>query len=116
MSALHSSLMASRLKDKWVLITGASSGFGAAAARAFGAEGSRLLLGARRIDRLEQVAAEALKAGAAEAHLHFLDVSKTSSVETFMAWAREKMAEGQSRSTDPKPPATAQPSKPPSHQ
>ena len=46
--------MASRLKDKWVLITGASSGFGAAAARAFGTEGSKLLLGARRVDRLEQ--------------------------------------------------------------
>ena len=33
------------LKNKWVLITGASSGFGAAAARAFGAEGAKLLLG-----------------------------------------------------------------------
>src|SRR5665647_1880874 len=56
------------LKDKWVLITGASSGFGAAAARAFGAEGSKLLLGARRLDRLEQVAALARRAGAPEAH------------------------------------------------
>ncbi|HVV71260.1 MAG TPA: SDR family NAD(P)-dependent oxidoreductase, partial [Verrucomicrobiae bacterium] len=54
--------MRTDLKDKWVLITGASSGFGAAAARAFGAEGARLLLGARRVDRLEQVAAEAQKA------------------------------------------------------
>ena len=42
------------LKDKWVLITGASSGFGAAAARAFGAQGSKLLLGARRMDRLKE--------------------------------------------------------------
>jgi len=41
------------------MITGASSGFGAAAARAFGAEGSKLLLGARRVDRLKEVAAEA---------------------------------------------------------
>ena len=45
------------LKNKWVLITGASGGFGAAAARAFAAEGARLLLGARRIDRLEKSAA-----------------------------------------------------------
>src|SRR5437016_2594862 len=81
--------MESRLKDKWVLITGASSGFGAAAARAFGAEGSRLLLGARRVERLERVAAEALKAGAAEAHFHFLDVSKTLSVEEFVGWAEQ---------------------------
>src|SRR5213079_2652819 len=79
--------MASLFANKWVLITGASSGFGAAAARAFGAEGSRLLLGARRLDRLAQVATEALQRGAVEAHFHCLDVSKTSSVEQFMTWA-----------------------------
>jgi 3-hydroxy acid dehydrogenase/malonic semialdehyde reductase len=79
------------LKDKWVLITGASSGFGAAAARMFGAEGAKLLLGARRVDRLEKVAAEARQAGALEAHFHELDVTKTPSVETFVAWARGKM-------------------------
>ena len=78
------------LKEKWVLITGASSGFGAAAAKAFGAEGARLLLGARRTDRLEKIAAEAKKAGAAQAHFHFLDVGKTESVQTFMDWAKEK--------------------------
>jgi len=78
------------LKDKWVLITGASSGFGAAAAIAFGAEGAKLLLGARREDRLKQVAAEAKQVGAAEAHFHFLDVAKTESVEKFIAWAKEK--------------------------
>ena len=60
----------SSLKSKWVLITGASSGFGAAAALAFGAEGAKLLLGARRVDRLKTVADEARKAGAAEAHFH----------------------------------------------
>ena len=77
------------LKNKWILITGASSGFGAAAARAFGAEGSNLLLGARRVDRLKEVAAEARRAGAPEAHFHALDVSKTSSVGAFVAWARQ---------------------------
>jgi 3-hydroxy acid dehydrogenase/malonic semialdehyde reductase len=83
--------MSSRLKDKWVLITGASSGFGAAAARAFGAEGAKLLLGARRVERLEQVATEARKAGASEALVHALDVSKTASVEKFVAWAKKKI-------------------------
>jgi NADP-dependent 3-hydroxy acid dehydrogenase YdfG len=81
----------SSLKNKWVLITGASSGFGAAAARAFGAEGAKLLLGARRVDRLEKVSAEAQKAGTAAAHFHELDVSKTSSVETFITWAKAKI-------------------------
>src|ERR1035437_3777113 len=83
--------MKTLLKDKWVLITGASSGFGAASARAFGVEGARLLLGARRVDRLEKVAAEARQAGAGEAHFHVLDVTKTLSVETFVAWAKSKI-------------------------
>ena len=83
--------MKTSLKNKWILITGASGGFGAAAARVFGAEGANLLLGARRTDRLEQVAAGARQAGAPEAHFHILDVSQTPSVESFIAWAREKM-------------------------
>jgi NADP-dependent 3-hydroxy acid dehydrogenase YdfG len=78
------------LKGKWVLITGASSGFGAAAAVAFGAEGANLLLGARREDRLQKVAEEAKQAGAPEAHGHFLDVSKTESVQEFMSWVEKK--------------------------
>jgi NADP-dependent 3-hydroxy acid dehydrogenase YdfG len=82
--------MQSPLKNKWVLITGASSGFGAAAAVAFAAAGAKLLLGARRVDRLKKTAAAAGKAGAAAAHFHELDVSQTASVETFMAWARKK--------------------------
>src|SRR5512136_226619 len=86
-------MLSSPLKDRWVLITGASSGFGAAAARAFGAEGAKLLLGARRTDRLETVAAQARQAGAAEAHFHVLDVTKTPGVETFVAWARKKIGD-----------------------
>ena len=79
------------LKHKWVLITGASSGFGAAAATAFAAHGAKLLLGARRVDRLEKIAAAARKSGATIAHFHELDVSETASVETFIAWAKTKL-------------------------
>ena len=79
------------LKNKWVLITGASSGFGAAAARAFAAEGAKLLLGARRVDRLEKVATQAKRLGAARVEFFKLDVSQTASVETFMAWAKKKI-------------------------
>lgn len=82
--------MKSRLKDKWILITGASSGFGAAAAKAFAAEGAKLLIGARRVERLEAIAAEARQAGAPEAHFHKLDVSQTASVNAFVEWARSK--------------------------
>src|SRR5947207_1938887 len=80
--------MPTNLADKWVLITGASSGFGAAAARAFGREGAKLLLGARRVDRLEAVAAEAKKGGSPAAHVHALDVAQTKSVNEFVSWAR----------------------------
>ena len=83
--------MPSRLSGKWVLITGASSGIGAAAARAFAAEGSKLILGARRVDRLESVATECRKAGAPDVLVHALDVSQTSSVETFVSFVRAKV-------------------------
>lgn len=83
--------MLTRLKEKWVIITGASSGFGAATARAFASAGCRLLIGARRTERLEKVAAECRSAGATSVDFHSLDVSQTDSVEQFVAWARAKI-------------------------
>ncbi|HEX4117752.1 MAG TPA: SDR family oxidoreductase [Rhizomicrobium sp.] len=46
------------IKDKIVVITGASSGLGEAAARALAKEGAKLVLGARRLDRLKALASE----------------------------------------------------------
>ncbi len=80
--------METRLANQWILITGASSGFGAAAALAFGKQKANLLLGARRLARLETVAREARQAGASSAHVHVLDVARTASVEEYMAWVR----------------------------
>ena len=50
--------MASVLDGKSVVVTGASSGIGAAVSRALAAEGARLTIGARRVDRLERLAEE----------------------------------------------------------
>lgn len=46
------------LTDKTIIITGASSGIGRAAAVLFASEGARVVLGARRADRLKEVADE----------------------------------------------------------
>jgi NADP-dependent 3-hydroxy acid dehydrogenase YdfG len=62
------------IKGKTVLITGASSGIGAATAMAFAAEGARLLLVARRAGKLAAVAGAALERGAEAVHSINLDV------------------------------------------
>lgn len=68
------------LKGSSVLITGASSGIGWETALAFGREGARVALAARRADKLEALARELRKAGA-EALALACDVSDRLSVE-----------------------------------
>src|SRR5215211_1120259 len=50
--------MADSLQGKVVLITGASSGFGEDAARLFAKEGCKVVLAARRLEKLQQMAAD----------------------------------------------------------
>ncbi len=67
-----------------VLVTGASSGIGAAVARAFGALGWSVAIGARRTDRLEEVA-QAVAAAGGRPFARHLDVTQTDSIDAFFA-------------------------------
>ena len=68
--------MSEKLANKVVLITGASSGFGADAARLFANEGCIVVLAARRMDRLNALA-EQIQAEGHKAFVVSLDVSRT---------------------------------------
>jgi NADP-dependent 3-hydroxy acid dehydrogenase YdfG len=81
------------LRGKVVFVTGASSGIGAATALAFAAEGARLLLAARRADKLAEVASAALQRGAEAVHTFSLDVRNNRAVQSAIdalpdEWAR----------------------------
>jgi serine 3-dehydrogenase len=70
------------MKDQIVLITGASSGIGAACAQTFAAAGARLILTARRFDRLKQLAAELEQQFQTSSYLLECDVSDSAAVTT----------------------------------
>ena len=67
-------------RSRLAVVTGASAGIGAATARALAGAGFEVALGARRVDRIEKLAAEI--AGQAK----FLDVTDSGSIEEFAAW------------------------------
>ncbi|TIL21898.1 MAG: SDR family oxidoreductase [Mesorhizobium sp.] len=74
--------------NKVVLITGASSGIGAAIARELGAAGAKVMLGARRTDRLDALAEE-IRAKGGEAMTRRLDVTDRADVAAFAEAARQ---------------------------
>jgi serine 3-dehydrogenase len=70
------------LMGKTILITGASSGIGEAMARLFAREGARLLLCARRLERLQALAEELRASHDSDIHTFALDVRDRRAVET----------------------------------
>lgn len=77
------------IDGKVVAITGASSGIGAATALGLAERGARVVLGARRVDRLEALATR-IAAAAGEAVFAQVDVRRRSDVSGLAKLARER--------------------------
>src|SRR5512147_2884416 len=70
------------IKGKVVIVTGASSGIGEATARQFGREGAKVVLAARRVDKLEALAQEILALGtSADTLVVQADLSKLEDIQ-----------------------------------
>lgn len=74
------------MRDKVVLVTGASSGIGEGAARLLAAAGARVMMGARRLDRLDALAAEITENGGT-VRARSLDVTSHADMESFVSEA-----------------------------
>jgi len=77
------------IKDKVVLITGASSGIGEATARLLARQGAKVVLGARREERLQQIVSAIESEGGTATYL-VTDVTKPSDNEGLVNIAKEK--------------------------
>jgi short-subunit dehydrogenase len=79
------------IKGKVVIVTGASSGIGEATARQFAREGAKVVLAARRVDRLESLAQEIIAMGTgAEAFVVQADLSKLEDIQSLIKQTLEK--------------------------
>ncbi|MGR3344112.1 MAG: SDR family NAD(P)-dependent oxidoreductase, partial [Paracoccaceae bacterium] len=79
-----------RFDGKGILITGATSGIGAAAARRFGAAGGRVVVSGRHQMRGAAMAAEIEDAGG-EAHFIAADLTDSAACEGLVAAAAERL-------------------------
>lgn len=78
-----------QIKDKVVVITGASSGIGEATARKLADEGAKLVLGARRTDKLEALVSEIISNGG-DAYYQKTDVTSKEDVQSLINLAVKK--------------------------
>src|SRR5881227_2875042 len=76
------------INDKVVIITGASSGIGEATAKLLASKGAKLVLGARREDKLNQIVEEIEKDGG-QAVYQKLDVTEPSENDAIVRLAKE---------------------------
>jgi len=80
------------MKDKVVVITGASSGIGKALAFTFAEKGSPVFLGARSGDKLKEIVAEIESKGGKAAFMP-MDVTKETDCKNFILSAKETFGE-----------------------
>jgi NADP-dependent 3-hydroxy acid dehydrogenase YdfG len=78
------------MANKVVLITGASSGIGEATARVLAANGAKVVLGARRTERLEKIVAE-IRAKGGVAEFRALDVAERGNVQECVDFAHDRL-------------------------
>ena len=79
----------SNINGKVIAITGASSGIGEATARLLASQGARVVLGARRLERLEALAASIIDDGGS-AVVRALDVTNRAEMQGFIDFAEQQ--------------------------
>jgi 3-hydroxy acid dehydrogenase / malonic semialdehyde reductase len=85
---LMNDALSEQLCQRTILITGASSGIGAACVRLFAGEGAKLILLARRAEKLDRLVAELVTSGIDRAKLHTLTVDVRDQVQVESALAQ----------------------------
>ena len=81
--------MMSNVKNKVITITGASSGIGEASAKLLAENGAKVVLGARRTQKLEKIVEE-IRAAGGIAEFQAVDVSSREEVTALIKFARDK--------------------------